>query len=575
MTFTYKLAKRLARLRLRAWHLPAVLICLAGCAAGEPTNPVNTNPPTDDGPVVLNPRSVTIEGPQHVLFRAFQSMIPGSGEVTSIEWTTTGGSITSQGSFSSAQDGEFKVVGRRKGNPHNRPDTSTVIVVPPQPQLEGLLVTPRSATVGMGLQQQFTAVGRLTDGTLVSVGVTWTATGGTIDPSGVYTAGTSSGTYGVTATHTTTGKTATATVTIPAATLTGLRLSPASVSIPVGTSVQFSAMGTLSDGSTASVPVVYSATGGTISFSGLYTAGSATGTYRVTGTAQDGKVATSTVTITTAPPPPPPTSGGLWRDEQFSAYTSDEHWRSDPYDWMVSAPNWYNQQEIHIDRSVTYDGHPTLRYDWPGDDGTGNECSTDLTHAAAYKTPQVHEVWIEIVHKFATTFNTNVRPAGYCGQGQYKFVLPFLKGVTGRIGQLLNGTWGYQWWDAHPSQTSETAYGTNCSGLGWNCRSGYGTGQEVYRQNVPTTAQWDGQWHVYRFHIKMPDVQGQTTGLIEQWIDGKQIEGVYNQNFISRIGEFSNLLAQLNLGGNSNSGTSQATSEWWGRLRIWTASPGW
>ncbi|MGH7631284.1 MAG: hypothetical protein ACREOF_18255, partial [Gemmatimonadales bacterium] len=42
-------------------------------------------------------------------------------------------------------------------------------------------------------------------------------------------------------------------------------------------------------------------------------------------------------------PTPPPTSGGLWRNEDFSRYTSDDHWRSDPFDWMVSAAAGWNQ----------------------------------------------------------------------------------------------------------------------------------------------------------------------------------------------------------------------------------------
>ncbi len=579
MTYTYKLARRLARLRPQALSLLAPLILLAGCAAGEPTS---ANSSIDDGdtggPVVLNPRSVVLETTQGVVFRAFDSPLPGSAEITSIEWTASGGSIGSDGSFSAAETGEFKVIGKRRrtGNPHDRPDTSVVIVVPPQPSLEGLTVTPETATVGGGLQQLFTAVGRLTDGDLVSVGVTWTATGGSIDAGGLYTAGNTPGTFQVTATHSTTGMTATATVTIPPATLTSVKLSPSSVEIPVYTSVQFSVVGTLSDGSTASVPVTYTATGGTISYSGLYKAGSTTGTYRVIATgAGSTKADTTTVTIVPAPAPPPPTSGGLWRDETFSTYTSDEHWRSNPYGWQATAPTWYNQGQIHIDRSVTYDGHPTLRYDWPGATATNTWCSSDITREADYKLPTALEIWIEVAHKFASNFNTNhTSSGGYCGVGQYKFLLPRLKYVAHRIGGLGNGTNGYQWWGAHPQTGDETAFGTNCSGIGWNCRLGYGTGQDLYRANVPGPL-WDGQWHIYRIHIKLPAVKGEATGMIEAWIDGKLVKRVTGQDFIRWNGDWSNQFEQLSLGSNNNSGTSQTTSNWWGRLRVWTSNPGW
>ena len=578
MTFTHKLARRLARLRPDALLLFALLLRLTACAAGEPTSPggVGTSTGDTDGPVALTPRSVTVEGSQPVLFRAFQSLIPGSAQVTSIEWTATGGTISSNGTFSSSQIGDFKVVGRRKGNPHNPPDTSTVVVVPPQPTLDHLILTPPSATVGMGLQQLFTAVGVLSDGTLVSVGVTWTATGGTIDPGGMYTAGRAAGTYQVTATHTTTGKTASGTVTIPSATLRAITLSPATASIPTGTAMQFSTIGTLSDGSTSSVPVTYAATGGTISVSGLYRAGSSTGVYRVVATAPDGKADTSTVTITTAPPPPAPPGGGLWLNEDFSSYTSDEYWRSDPWDRMITAPTWFNQEDIHIDRSVTYDGHPTLRYDWNAPPTPTYWCFAGITREAGYKMPDVPEVWIEVVHKFATTFDVNtINTGGGCAAGEYKFLLVWRKYTSGDRFGIINGHNGWSWWGHHPETGNETADGlTYCSGIGFNCQLGYGTGQVAYRPDVPPKS-WDGQWHVYRIHIKLPQVKGEKTGIHEVWMDGKLVKAVYNQDFIKNDGSWSNRLDFIALGSNNNSGTSRATNNWWGRLRVWTSNPGW
>ncbi len=68
-----------------------------------------------------------------------------------------------------------------------------------------------------------------------------------------------------------------------------------------GGTQQFSVSGKMSDGSTTSVTATYSATGGTITTSGLYTAGMTAGTYRVIATATGGTLAdTSTVTVTAA-----------------------------------------------------------------------------------------------------------------------------------------------------------------------------------------------------------------------------------------------------------------------------------
>jgi len=316
MTYTYKLARRLARLR----NVPALLLpILAACSAGQPTDISPSNSPGDasaEGPVALNPREVTLEGTQHVLFRAFESLIPGSNQVTSIEWTATGGTINGDGSYAPTSTGSFKVIGRRKGNPKNQPDTSTVVVVPPQPSLASIIISPFNVTVAGGLQQQFTAIGHLSDGTEVSIGVDWTATGGTIDGGGLYTAGLTSGNYKVIAKHVTTGLADTAVVTIPAATLQSITLTPSSVSLSPGTGRQFSVAGRMSDGTTTSnVPVAYTATGGSISVSGYYTAGSTGGTYRVVATAQGGKADSSTVSITSSTS----TSGSVWFTADFES----------------------------------------------------------------------------------------------------------------------------------------------------------------------------------------------------------------------------------------------------------------
>ena len=93
-------------------------------------------------------------------------------------------------------------------------------------------------------------------------------------------------------------------------TLTRITLTPPTTSLVAGGNVQFNVTGTLSNGTTQPVSVSYSATGGTISNTGLYVAGSTAGTYRVIATAAGGQADTSSVVITAATTPPP--SGGSY-----------------------------------------------------------------------------------------------------------------------------------------------------------------------------------------------------------------------------------------------------------------------
>lgn len=90
----------------------------------------------------------------------------------------------------------------------------------------------------------------------------------------------------------------------PTAVLTEVHLTPASVSLTTSATQQFSVSGQWSNGATTAPAVTYSATAGTVSATGLYTAGGSAGTSRVIAVLQGGTLAdTSAVTITA------PTSG--------------------------------------------------------------------------------------------------------------------------------------------------------------------------------------------------------------------------------------------------------------------------
>jgi hypothetical protein len=85
----------------------------------------------------------------------------------------------------------------------------------------------------------------------------------------------------------------------PAPTVASVTISPASTSVPSGATKQFSVSGTMSDGSAATIKPRYTATGGTISSAGLYTAGKVAGTFAVIATdSASGKADTSSVTVT-------------------------------------------------------------------------------------------------------------------------------------------------------------------------------------------------------------------------------------------------------------------------------------
>lgn len=217
MTYTFKLSRRLAARR----GVLTIAVALAACAGGEPTA-------TGDGgaatlaALIISPKATRIGVNQPLAFSGRGQSTLGDSMTVSIEWSATGGTITSSGVFTSGNVGEFRVIGRGKGKGKQPADTAVVIVdsstttpTPLPPTLVSIAVTPGTVSLAAGQSQAFTATGTYSDNHTAALtsGVTWQASGGTISSSGTFVAGSSAGTYTVTATAGSVSATATVTIT--------------------------------------------------------------------------------------------------------------------------------------------------------------------------------------------------------------------------------------------------------------------------------------------------------------------------------------------------------------------------
>jgi hypothetical protein len=254
----------------------------------------------------IAPKVDTLEVSQTLQYSATLTWSDGQTHPVTIAWSSTGGAISSDGVFSPGMlAGSFLVVAACSCG---AADTASVTVrslsPPASPTLTSLTLSPHSIVLAPGGVQQFSPTGTWSDGSTGAVGVIYDATGGNISSAGFYVAGTVTGTWRVIAIQQGGTKADTATVTIGSeATLNQLVLNPAAVTVAPGASQQFSVSGVWSNGSTATPSVVYSATGGSITSAGLYTAGATQGTYAVTATQQGGSLSvTSVVTVSTSGP---------------------------------------------------------------------------------------------------------------------------------------------------------------------------------------------------------------------------------------------------------------------------------
>ena len=170
--------------------------------------------------------------------------------------------------------------------------------------LSTLTISPDPQSMAISGTQQFTAVARDFSGAIVTSEPVWSivAGGGTISGAGLFTAGTAPQTYTNTVQATSGGLTATATVIVTAGPLATIAVTPTPVSLVIGTNQQFTAVGRDASGNVVPIAPTWSvvAGGGSINLtSGLFTAGSTTGTYTNTVSASVGGVAGfATVTVT-------------------------------------------------------------------------------------------------------------------------------------------------------------------------------------------------------------------------------------------------------------------------------------
>ena len=170
-----------------------------------------------------------------------------------------------------------------------------------------LTISPVSATIPVNGTQQFTVVAKDVDGNTLNVTPTFSiiAGGGTVNSSGLFTAGSVAGTYTNTVLATCSGITVSATVIITPGAAATITVTPNPTSLPISTTRQFTAVARDAGGNVVAITPTWSVIngGGTINAgSGLFTAGTTPGTYTNTVQATSGTLSgTATVTVTAGP----------------------------------------------------------------------------------------------------------------------------------------------------------------------------------------------------------------------------------------------------------------------------------
>lgn len=180
-----------------------------------------------------------------------------------------------------------------------------------------LRISPTNPTIEIGETLQFTAEAPGVDNPIFS----WATTGGSIDENGLFSAGFVPGNYQVTATLVETGTNVSTFVEVEG---TAISISPASTTLSMGESRQFSAT-VLGPTNT---DVTWTAQGGSIDFNGLYTAGNNSGQYFITATSVADPSVTAVASVTIGSPVSVASEyGGTATDSRFPNATSRQEVR--------------------------------------------------------------------------------------------------------------------------------------------------------------------------------------------------------------------------------------------------------
>jgi hypothetical protein len=183
--------------------------------------------------------------------------------------------------------------------------------------LVSIAINPQTPTIALGTTQQFTATGTYTDGSTqdLTTVATWNSSDATVaiisNAVGSYGLATSAGQGTAIISATSNSISASTTITIAGPALVSIAITPMSAAIPVGTSLQFDAVGTYTDGNTqdltasatwsSSSPAVAPVSAGFVTGSQLGTANISASSGAITGSASVAVTAPVLVSISVTP----------------------------------------------------------------------------------------------------------------------------------------------------------------------------------------------------------------------------------------------------------------------------------
>lgn len=547
------------------WPKSAAVLAVLALGACAPDQTVSSTPEVQDFASAarnsVDYSSVTLSGEVSLKVGTSTklSVRTSSRSRGSIKWQSTNpgaATVNSQGNVTGQSVGSAYVTA--SGFAVNE---TYLVSVTPAYTLTGFTVSPTTGTaLAPGQTRQFSTQQLWSDGQARNFGVTYTATGGSISSSGLFTAGSVAGSFMVIA-NCLCGALDTAFVTVEVpAQLTKITVSPKTVSLNAGATQQFGATANWSTGATTLPPITWSATGGSISTGGLYTAPTTAGTYRVIvahsgGTLRD----TATVTVTgggTAPPPP--TSGLMFFSDNF-----DNGQRN-----SANGFRWLGATEPSISNERAFSGGYAMRFQYNGSAAGGQAWTEERFDMGRY----LSELALEYMIYVPTNYKHREQPNGSGANNKFFSIWRDVYGGD-------KGSWEISvgWWRTSDYE-SNGVFQSTWSNYNWIGR--VGDTPKFMGANTPMKP---GQWSRIRFYVKAATYRspliagtGVSDGVMKMWINDVLV-------FSKTNGDFNNFDQNLvgttlrngYLMGYANSGFDEKTVFYIDDVKFYSGNPGW
>lgn len=248
--------------------------------------------------IKVTPKEITLKPGDSIQFQAYATDQYNKKMLITYRWNASGGEINQQGVFRAGSiKGKYKITVYANG----KKAISYVTIKEQAPVVTRILIIPRAAKIKPGKTVQFKGYSFNAQGKKIRASLSWSASGGKIDQTGMFTAGKNAGIFQVMVKHKQVQSIAKIEIEKPRATIKKLVIFPKKNVVKIGERITFQAYSIDQYGKKKKASVAWFASGGKIDAFGNFRAGNKQETITIVALSRKANIKAKTTVSVTAP----------------------------------------------------------------------------------------------------------------------------------------------------------------------------------------------------------------------------------------------------------------------------------